>query len=350
MTVLFFDGLNPYNSIAHTRRFWEAVQNPTYQATGGRFGGGAFRFEQAGSNQAWASICPPLALTSFIWSSSVSYNTSVVTRPVLTVRDGSASTEASVQLRTRVNASCKLELLRGPGTVIATSTLNFPKDTYVRVELKATIANAGGTAIVRVNGIEYINFTGDTQETGNNTVDFFTLEGIHGTEVGGFIFHDDPVLQDLLGSAPWNDFLGDVRIDELYPDGDTAQLDFTPVGAGSTNADRVDDGSAGPDDDTTYVHSVTAGHIDRYTHDNLPLTPEVIFAVQGILVAKKDSAGPRTMRQSFKSGATVQAGTTFGPTSDYLNYPHILETDPDTAVSWTESGVNALEMGPEIVT
>lgn len=350
MTVLFYDGLDQYNSIDHTRRFWDAVQNPTYQAAGGRFGGGAFRFEQAGSNQAWASICPPSALTSFIWSSSIKYENSVVERPVLTVRDGSASTEASVQLRVRVNATCKLELLRGSSTVIATSTLNFPKDTYVRVELKATIANSGGTAVVRVNNVEYINFTGDTQATGNTTADFFTLEGIHGTEVGGFIFHDDPVLQDLLGSAPGNDFLGDLRCDDLYPDGDTAQKDFTAVGSGSTNADRVDDGSAGPDDDTTYVHSVTVGHIDRYTFDDLPLTPEVIFAVQGTLASKKDVAGTRTMRQSFKSGATVQPGTTYGPTTDYLNYAHILALDPNTSAAWTESAVNALEMGPEIVT
>ena len=37
-------------------------------------------------------------------------------------------------------------------------------------------------------------------------------------------------------------------------------------------------------------------------------------------------------------------------TANYVYYRDIFENDPDTSAAWTSGGVNALQIGPEVVT
>jgi hypothetical protein len=148
-----------------------------------------------------------------------------------------------------------------------------------------------------------------------------------------------------------NDLIGDVRIETIYPDGDGTTTDFTPTGAGTTNADRVDDGDTGPDDDTTYVESSTVGHIDLYTMENLSTAAiSTVHAVQAVNFSKKDDAGTRTVRNLVRTGTTTDNGPSGGLNEAYNYFTNILEEDPDTATTWTESGVNGVEVGHEVLT
>ena len=56
-------------------------------------------------------------------------------------------------------------------------------------------------------------------------------------------------------------------------------------------------------------------------------------------------------RQSsrFKSGTTTADGTTQGMATSYLPYGDLYETDPDTAMAWTSSGVDNMQVGIEVV-
>jgi hypothetical protein len=78
-------------------------------------------------------------------------------------------------------------------------------------------------------------------------------------------------------------------------------------------------------------------------------TPDTVHAVQVTMVARKDDAEARQVRTRLKSGTTTADGTTQGMATSYLPYGDLYETDPDTAMAWTPGGVNALQVGIEVV-
>ena len=93
----------------------------------------------------------------------------------------------------------------------------------------------------------------------------------------------------------------------------------------------------------------TPGNQDLYGFANLAVTPTTIFGVQSCITAKKSDAGVRSVKQQVRSGGTDYDGDTTALATDYETHCEIAETDPDTAVAWTESGVNAAELGVETV-
>jgi hypothetical protein len=72
-------------------------------------------------------------------------------------------------------------------------------------------------------------------------------------------------------------------------------------------------------------------------------------AVQVAMVARKDDAEARQVRTKLKSGTTAVDGTTQGMATSNLPYGDLYETDPDTAVAWTPGGVDAMQVGIEVV-
>ena len=56
------------------------------------------------------------------------------------------------------------------------------------------------------------------------------------------------------------------------------------------------------------------------------------------------------MRSKVKSGATTANGAPHALTANYIYYRDIVEADPNTSAAWAPAGVNALQIGPEVVT
>ena len=100
--------------------------------------------------------------------------------------------------------------------------------------------------------------------------------------------------------------------------------------------------------DTDYIASGTVGDLDLYEVGDLPFTPDSIHAVQVTMCARKDDAATREVRSKVKSGAATASGATHA--ASYVYYQDIFETDPGTAAAWTAGGVNAIQIGPEVVT
>jgi hypothetical protein len=145
-----------------------------------------------------------------------------------------------------------------------------------------------------------------------------------------------------------NDFLGDVSVEALFPNAAGTNADWAATGAG-TNHEAVDETT--PDDDTTYVASSTATDKDLYNFDSMTLTSGTVFGVQLNCYARRDDAGNRVMNLIAESNGTENLGTSnidvLNPTYSYFN--EIYELDPDTAVAWTVSGINAAEFGQQVV-
>ncbi|MGH7058327.1 MAG: hypothetical protein ACREFZ_10745, partial [Acetobacteraceae bacterium] len=93
----------------------------------------------------------------------------------------------------------------------------------------------------------------------------------------------------------------------------------------------------------------TADQIDTYAFATPAAFTGSIAAVQNVLDARKDDTGARTFVSECRSGSTNYDGaTSFSPTSDYVMYREIYETDPDTDKAWTLAGVEAAEFGIKV--
>lgn len=227
-------------------------------------------------------------------------------------------------------------------TVLATGTTTININTWYYLEMWALIADSGGRAIVRINGVEDINFTGDTR----NGATLPTRCGLgaqtgSGAMAGAPLHFDDYYLADAAGSQT---FLGDLRVAALMPDGAGTSTQFTPD-SGSNYA-RVNE--TPPDDDTSYVASSTVGHKDTYSMGNLPTTAETVHGVQQMIRARKDDAGARTGRMVVRSGGADYESSDIPILDTYAYHLAMRETDPATSAAWTNSGVNALEHGPKV--
>lgn len=257
----------------------------------------------------------------------------------------------TVQVRLVIGGSGILKIQRGTTNLTdGESILNITPNTWYYIEFKAQISDSidADSCIVRVNGVEWINVatSQDTKVTANATSDVIRFPA---SETGRSFYYDDLYICDDSGSKN-NDFLGDVKVVALFPDGNGNSSDFDGSDGNQVdNFEMVDEVT--PDDDTTYIESSTVGHIDLHTFDDLPETPDTIFGVQLNTLVKKDDAGTRTIRAVARPTSVDKFGTGKSPSNgSYRGEQEIWEDDPQATAAWTESTLNATEFGIEIET
>ena len=256
-------------------------------------------------------------------------------------------TMGTAHLTLRWVSSGVLGLYRG-GTQIATATVTNPAQTsnlWIYIEVSATINDTTGTCVVRVDGTTVINFTGDTKNAGTNS----TIDGVRfykDANNGVNEFIDDFYLLDGTGSAPYNTFLGEVRVYTTVPTGAGASTQWTPsTGANWAAVDEL------PYSATDYVFTATAGNRDTYVMSDIPTNVGTVFGVRTSAIAKRTDVGTTSLRVVDRSGSTNYYSSATGLTTADGYAPGALRTvDPATSAAWTVSGVNALEAGVEIAT
>lgn len=216
-------------------------------------------------------------------------------------------------------------------------------NTWYWLAIKTTINNTTGVVTIYVNNVSVLALTSqDTQNAGTAACDNIQLGSVG---AGLNTDWDNVVILDTTGSAPLNDIpTEEWRIDTRSATGAGNSTQFT-ASTGS-NWQNVDD--ATQDGDSTYNSSSTAGHIDLFAIQDFDAG--VVRAVQVNMVARRDDAGPRDIREKCRSASANYSGTTQTVTSAYLNYRQIRETDPATAAAWTAANLNAAEFGYELVT
>ena len=248
--------------------------------------------------------------------------------------DGGAITHISIYVTS--NGSIQI---RRAGTALATSASGIVAH-YVwnYIECSATIHDSTGTVDVHCNGVSVVSFTGDTRNGGTSTnIDTIAFQGT--TAVGNVNYIDDVYFCDDSGLAPYNTFLGDVRVYTLVPDAAGSSTQLTPSsGANYTTVDEL------PYSSTDYV-SGTAGQTDLYSTANLPGGTGIIYGVQTNAIVKKTDAGNISGKTAIKSGATTYYGTTTALGTTDVTLIDTRSLDPSTSAAWTSTGVNNIEIG-----
>jgi len=217
MSLLFWDGFSHY-ATADVIKKWTTQNAAIINVGSGRRGGNSLR--STGGTAHYVSKTIP-ATTNFVIG--FAYMTSLIsagTGPKVVELFDSATTQCDL----RVNGDGTLSVTRN-GTVLTGGTSSFAisAGAYYFIEWKVTIADsiAANSCKVRVNGVDWITVAAgqDTKNTANataNVVNFGTMNSFSGVPATDFA---DFYLCDQSGTTN-NDFLGDIRVDTLYPNAD----------------------------------------------------------------------------------------------------------------------------------
>lgn len=212
-------------------------------------------------------------------------------------------------------------------------------DTWHFFEIWSSVADSGGRYVVDIDGVNVIDFTGDTRNGGSDTT------------VGS-------VYWGRLATGGWNWELSDLRIsNDNTMLGPTTVWLHLPDGAGNTtglsqepntgdNFEKVDENP--PDGDTTFVYSTTEGDYDLYDLTGLPAGTWDVLAVQTTLNARASDGGSKFIRPVIRSGGSQTVGTSRVLPASYTSIMEVFENNPVTTNPWDAAEIAGLQVGPEV--
>lgn len=244
-------------------------------------------------------------------------------------------------------APTMLPVVKRGTTVLATGTTPLTTATWHYIEFKGVIDDTLGSYELKIDGVVVLSASNiDTRNAG--TTGQWTALVFRCSSQDQWI--DDLYLLDMSGPAPYNDFLGAIRIEPLYPVTDAVSIGSNQGLTPSTGTDHgalVDETTPNT---TDYNASAVIGAKDTYQLTN----PPALYAGVGILgihalaYAWKLDVGPgkinvvvRTNGVDYDSPVIKQV--TF---ARYSYHPWAL--NPNTGVAWTEADIAALQAGMKV--
>lgn len=256
---------------------------------------------------------------------------------IIAIRD-SGSTQGRVYLNTALHL-----VLETAGVARETSDFPLLPGVWYYIELRLEIANAGGYAEVRVNEVFEMSYTGDTQTSANATANQLQMSKAGGS---GDLRVDDLYICDGTGGVN-DDFLGDIRVEALFPNGNGNSSQFDGSDGNTTDNYLLVDDTTSPDGDTTYVQSPDAGDKDTYAYTNLTPATGTVYGLQIVPYARKTDAGARSIVSVARHSGSETDGPVQALSTSFVYYPDIRETKPGGG-SWSISDVNGAEFGQKV--
>lgn len=256
------------------------------------------------------------------------------------------------QIDLRLNSINQLILSRN-NTLLNTGATILSNNVWYYVECKVKIATGtSGTYEVRLNGVaEFSSGAANTSGAGTTQANILYVNGNKvNSGAGGYSGPvtriDDLYLCDSSGSVN-NDFLGDIRVEALFPNGNGNSSQFTGSDGNSTDNYLLVDEST-PNGDTDYVADATVGDKDTYAFTNPTPTSGSVFGVQICHYSRKTDAGTRSARSLARlSGTDADNGSDQALSTSYLYYCDMRETKPGGG-SWSLSDVSSAEFGVKV--
>ena len=152
---------------------------------------------------------------------------------------------------------------------------------------------------------------------------------------------DDLYVCDGTGTTN-NDFLGNIYVEGIDPNGDGNSTQLTP--STGSNWQNVDESNPS-DGDTTYNTADANSETDLYTMTDLSETGDIL-GLQAHVEVRVTSGNPRKIRIPVRQSTTTSEGSDLTIAGDdYGARRRILETNPHTASAWTKSEIDSVEVG-----
>jgi hypothetical protein len=242
---------------------------------------------------------------------------------------------------TAVGANNCWSLHNSAGTQIAIGTTPYPSYTWWYFEIKFVVSATVGSVELRINGQATAECSASGLNTGTTPVNVVGWTWYNGL---GCSMDDVYVIDTTTGSSPTNTFLGDVRVETIFPSGNGTNTAFT-------GAYTDWDDTTSQDGDSTYVSSSTPGDKETSALGDMSITAGNVYAVQTNLTARKDDAGVRTIAPVLRIGSTDYDGTTTpGLGTSYADYTQLYDRVDPAGNPWSIATVNAMEAGAKVVT
>lgn len=346
--LLFSDAFDSYNTGASSTEFpkrWDAYGslNSGYSATLGRTGGGCLT---VGTNSIWKHLVPAVQLGTSLFVAASVYFASFGTEPLVYFGNERGVSGTNQQTSSQSTIICvgmtaagRLFIGRNSLTAIATSTNAFAINTWYRLEIKITgLDDADQTIEVRVNGVTEISFTGDLYTAGGKEI---ASVGLWPNRTR----FDDVLIYDSTGSS-FNDFLGDILMETVRPNGAGTYTNSTPSTGAAYAA--VDDPYLQESD---YTAIDTVNLKDTYAYGPLTATPT---SIQGVVVtAQVKSSGTveRRVRAVVRLGtgeeadsAAEQAVPLDASPTGFKPKQFLFDAKP-AGGAWTKADIDSAEFG-----
>jgi hypothetical protein len=228
-------------------------------------------------------------------------------------------------------------------SLLGTGTAVLVANTWYYIEMKVTINDSTGVAVVKVNNTTDINLSDvDTRNAANSTANQIRVFGVTNNPVTWNV--DDYYVFDSTGSVN-NDFNGPARVWTGFASeaGNSAQFTGTP-GPNFANAN-----DASSDDDGSYNFSSTANHIDSFKFDDPPITSGTATAFQHVITARTDGAGARSLAAHQREGSTNYAEAGQSLSASWAMHRFIRDTNPATSAAITAAELKDDEWGYKLI-
>jgi hypothetical protein len=281
----------------------------------------------------------PAAVTTFVFGVYFRLATGLGAYRLVAFYDG-----ATAHSDLRCDAAGHIIITRN-GTVLATSANMIVANTWYHIEAKITTGDTTGNPAtwgayeVKIDGtsVGWIPSATDqdTRNGGNASIDRFVFDGSNHD-----LWLQDVYILDTTGASA-NGFIGPSRLVVLEPIGAGNSADFS--GTFVDNFVNLRD----PDGDTAYNESTTPGHIDLFSMADVPAG--TVHAIQHVLMARKDAGAARTLRAKTRISGANYNGASISLTSTYAFYTDPVSVSPATSSAFSDTELNALEGGYELV-
>lgn len=283
------------------------------------------------------SLCVTNALSS--WS-SLAYD--LVTTDTSSAFFTSIRNSGATLMWMRPNPDGTISLYRGT-TLLATSVNALSIGTTYYIEWKGALSTTAGSTSVRVNGVEWLTYSGNTGGSAWNEFTTGCPDGPGGSNTNNWFDYDDLYICDGSGSNN-NDFLGDIRVDAVLPTSDGSNSSCTPS-TGTTHYALVDEAST--NGDTDYNSAVNVGDKDTLNFPSAPSSGDIL-AIQVNMMARKEDAGAAGLKAVARIGSTDYVGSEIAPSTTYSDCRQIWEVKPDgSSAVWSTSDFDSAEFGYE---
>jgi len=337
MALLFVDGFDHYAFADKLTKWTSLVSSNQGSMATGRFGTGQLALVGAGATQNCGWIKQNLVGTNATWVVGFAWQATIFgANTVVRLFD----TGGTAHLELRTVAGGQITVCRN-GTVLATSATVFATNTWYYLELKGLIDDAGSYEF-RVDGVTNLSGSADTRNAGVTNCGGLCI----GSTSGGQNHQrfDDLYLLDGAGSAPNNDFLGDVRVTAIMPSGDGNSSQWVGSDGNSVNNSLLVDETTPATAD--YVESSVVGDKDTYAFGDIA-SSGTVYGVQFAPYAAKTDAGSRSIVSVARLSGTETDGSVKALSVSPGYLLDIRETKPGGG-AWTASDINSAEFGIKV--